>query len=471
MATPITMMRIFNSTLEKNTDYKIKILSVMLAITCSFSSVAATIPLKQVVKDITYLAADNLKGRASFSPEIDQAANYIAQRFANIGLKPLQTNLPLSKATTNTTLDAKDKPALFLQAFTVNQIQAQTLNVVLNSKKISPEYLAIATTMEQLNWQFGNAQSHRVDKTDDLSKTLTELNQAGGQHLVIINSAHAKSFKAYQHYFNRGITKLSLEHPGAIVMILSDENEIENYSVNASAIITKQSLTNVVGVLPGIKSPKEIILYSSHYDHLGITEDGKQIYNGADDDASGTTAVLNLAQYYAYKGDNKRTLMFSAFTAEEIGGFGSSYFSQQLNPDNVVAMINIEMIGKPSKFGPGTVWMTGMERSNLGALLNEKLIALNTQIYQDPYPKQGLFYRSDNATLARLGVPAHSFSSTQLDKDQHYHQVSDDISSLDLSSMHKVIELLATATQSLVDGAVTPTRIDKAQVASEGKIY
>jgi aminopeptidase YwaD len=245
MATPITMMRIFNSTLEKNTDYKIKILSVMLAITYSFSSVAATIPLKQVVKDITYLPADNLKGRANFSPEIDQAASYIAQRFANIGLKPLQTNLPLSKAATNaTTLDGKDKPALFLQAFTVNHIQAQTLNVVLNSKKISPEYLAVATTMEQLNWQFGNAQSHRVDKTDDLGKILTELNQAGGQHLVIINSAHAKSFKAYQNYFNRGLTKLSFEHRVAIVMVLSDENEIENYNVNASAIITKQSLNN-----------------------------------------------------------------------------------------------------------------------------------------------------------------------------------------------------------------------------------
>ncbi|WP_191321682.1 M28 family metallopeptidase [Colwellia sp. C1TZA3] len=465
------MMRTLSTKREKYRHCKLKALSVMLAITCSFFSVSATIPLKQVVKDITYLAADNLKGRASFSPEIDQAANYIAQRFADIGLKPLQNNLPLSKAPINSTVNSKDKPALFLQTFTINQIQVQTLNMVLNGQEINPEHLAIATTIEQLNWQLGNAQSHVINKTDNLRKALTELNQAGGQHLVIINSAHAKSFKAYQNYFNRGLTKLSLEHRGAIVMVLSDENQIENYAVNASAKITKQSLTNVVGVLPGIESPKEIVLYSSHYDHLGITDDGKEIYNGADDDASGTTAVLNLAQYYAEKGDNKRTLMFSAFTAEEIGGFGSSYFSQQLNPNNVVAMINIEMIGKPSKFGAGTVWMTGMKHSNLGALLNEKLIALNTQIYQDPYPEQGLFYRSDNATLARLGVPAHSFSSTQLDKDQHYHQVSDDISSLDLSSMHKVIELLATATQSLVDGAVTPTRIDKTQVATQGKIY
>ncbi|MBA6391448.1 M20/M25/M40 family metallo-hydrolase [Colwellia sp. BRX10-3] len=420
---------------------------------------AEIIPSEQVIKDITYLAADDLKGRASFSPEIDQAANYIAKRFADIGLQPLQTHL----STTNN--------SSFLQRFTVNQILPEALSVMLNTKEISQEHLAIATTIEQLSWQLGNAQSHIVGKDDDMRKILSELNQQGGQHLVIINNAHAKTFKAYQGYFNRGLTKLSLEHLGAIVMVLSDESEIKTYSVNASAKITEQSLTNVVGVLPGTKNPKDIVLYSSHYDHLGITKDGKQIYNGADDDASGTTAVLNLAQYYANKGDNKRTLMFSAFTAEEIGGFGSKYFSQQLNPDNVVAMINIEMIGKPSKFGSGTVWMTGMERSNLGTLLNEKLAALNTQIHQDPYPEQGLFYRSDNATLARLGVPAHSFSSTQLDKDQHYHQVTDDISSLDLSSMHKVIESLATATQSLVDGTVTPTRIDKAQVRANGKIF
>jgi hypothetical protein len=73
--------------------------------------------------------------------------------------------------------------------------------------------------------------------------------------------------------------------------------------------------------------------------------------------------------------------------------------------------------------------------------------------------------------LARLGVPAHSFSSTQLDKDQHYHQVSDDLASLNLTSMHKVIESLATATQSLVDGDVTPTRVDKEKVRAQGKIY
>ena len=157
--------------------------------------------------------------------------------------------------------------------------------------------------------------------------------------------------------------------------------------MNASTTIAEKTLTNIVAILPGMdKNPttaKEVILYSSHYDHLGLTPDGKEVFNGADDDASGTSAVINLAQHFASQGNNKRTLMFSAFTAEEIGGFGSKYFSQQLNPDDVVAMINIEMIGKPSKFGAGTVWMTGMDRSNLGELLNENLKSKNTEVYKE----------------------------------------------------------------------------------------
>jgi len=413
---------------------------------------------EQVVKDITYLASDNLKGRASFSPEIDKAGEYISQRFNEIGLLPLE-------GLTN-----------FKQTFKVTSITPNTLSVSLNGKNLDEANLGMASTIANISWKSTeDVNVHIIGENDDMRKALGKMNHDGGQHFVIIHSAHAKLFAGYRGYFQRGLTKLNLEHQGAIVMALADDSEITSIEVNASTNIKEQELSNIVAVLPGTdKNPvtaKEIVLYSSHYDHLGVTPDGKEIFNGADDDASGTSAVINLAQHYASQGSNKRTLMFSAFTAEEIGGFGSKYFSKQLNPDDVVAMINIEMIGKPSKFGAGTVWMTGMERSNLGELLNESLKTKHTEVYKDPYPKQGLFYRSDNATLARLGVPAHSFSSTQLDKDEHYHQSTDDINSLDLVSMYKVIESLSVATQGLVDGKITPTRIDPSKVRSRGKIY
>ena len=226
--------------------------------------------------------------------------------------------------------------------------------------------------------------------------------------------------------------------------------------------------------MPGKSKANEIVLYTAHYDHLGEkkSKDGaNEIFNGADDDASGVSAIINLASHFSKKADNERTLMFTAFSAEEIGGFGSQFFSKQLDASSITAMINIEMIGKPAKFGVGTVWMTGMERSNLGEQLNEIIDKHQLTIYADPYPKQNLFYRSDNATLARLGVPAHSFSSAQLDKDKHYHQASDDISSLDIKSMHQVIKTLAIATTPLVTGKITPSRINVNLVKNIGLIY
>lgn len=417
-------------------------------------SLAGNISNTQMTKDITYLASDKLKGRASFSPEIDIAANYISQRFSDIGLTTFNS-LPT-----------------FKQTFNIISIKPINVSVSINDKTVDNKKVAIASTMNKVAWR--NTQQvkiHQLSKNDDFRKVLRKINNEGGQNLVLVNKAHKGIFKRYQQFFNNGLTKLSLNHQGAIILVLTNETNVKQLTVEAQTSISKKSLTNVVAVLPGKGKADEIVMFSAHYDHLGTTENGKAIYNGADDDASGTTAIINLAEHFAKQGNNERTLMFSAFTAEEIGGYGSRYLSKQLNPDSVVAMINIEMIGKPSKFGAGTLWMTGMERSNLGELLNQSLAPYNMQVYKDPYPEQGLFYRSDNATLARLGVPAHSFSSTQLDKDKHYHQTSDDISSLDLHSMHKVIESLSIASKDLVNGKITPTRVDVSKVDGHGKIF
>ena len=429
------------------------------------------ITLAQVTDDVSYLASDELQGRGNFSAEIGKAADYIAKRFADNGLKNASG------------ISANN----FLQHYNIIKITPTKLNLSLNGKEIAADQLAIASTLEQLSWNIDNKASiakakftlHTVSKDDDMRATLSKLNHQGGQHLVLLNSAHADLFKRYQSYFGRGLTKLAnatSDNGGAIVIALTDFTASQINTLSLTSVNTKSNheLTNVVAVLPGKSKPEEIVLYSAHYDHLGVKnsqDNSDNIYNGADDDASGTAAVINLAQHFAKQGKNERTLMFAAFSAEEIGGFGSKYFSKQLVPSKITAMINIEMIGKPSKFGAGSIWMTGMERSSLGEQLNNALAKTGEQIHQDPYPEQGLFYRSDNATLARLGVPAHSFSSTQLDKDQHYHKASDDVASLDLKSLHKVIQALATATQPLVDGTITPSRIDVNKVKGKGLIY
>jgi Zn-dependent M28 family amino/carboxypeptidase len=226
-------------------------------------------------------------------------------------------------------------------------------------------------------------------------------------------------------------------------------------------------MNNVVGMLKGRTKPDEVVVFSGHYDHLGIQKlkiDGDSIANGADDDASGTTAMIELARYFKKINNNSRTLIFVAFTAEEIGGFGSKYFSQQLDASKIVAMFNIEMVGKLAKWGPKSVFITGYDKSDLGAIIQKNLKGSPYQLYPDPYPEQDLFYRSDNATLARLGVPAHTISTDQIPTDSLYHTVNDEFESLDIKNMTDVIKIIAIGSKSIVDGTDTPSRIDKSAI-------
>lgn len=225
---------------------------------------------------------------------------------------------------------------------------------------------------------------------------------------------------------------------------------------------TPQFLHNVVGMIKGSSRPDEYVIFSGHYDHIGIRKavDGDSIANGADDDASGITAIILLAEHFKQH-PPERSLIFAAFTAEEIGGFGSRFFSQQLDPAQIVAMFNIEMIGKESKFGRNSAFITGFERSDFGKILQRNLEGSDFQFHPDPYPEQRLFYRSDNATLARLGVPAHTISTTQIDKDTLYHSVNDEVESLDMKNIADIIEAIAVSSKSIVDGKDAPTRIAK----------
>ncbi len=221
-------------------------------------------------------------------------------------------------------------------------------------------------------------------------------------------------------------------------------------------------LFNVIGVLEGKSKKDEIVLVSAHYDHLGIKENasGDIIFNGADDDASGVSAVLALAEYFASKGNNERTVVFVAFTAEEMGMLGSTYFGKQIDPDKYVAGINIEMIGKESKFGPKTAWLTGFERSNFGTIIQKNLKDTGYILHPDPYKQFQLFYRSDNAAMAKLGIPAHTFSTGPIDSDKHYHKVSDEAATLSVTTITETINAIARGTESIISGEDTPTRIE-----------
>ncbi|UFH46824.1 M20/M25/M40 family metallo-hydrolase [Flavobacterium galactosidilyticum] len=221
-----------------------------------------------------------------------------------------------------------------------------------------------------------------------------------------------------------------------------------------------KAANNVIGILPGKSKPDEYVIFSAHYDHLGMAKDGTdKIYNGANDDASGTTAVITLAKYFKDLGQNERTIIFVAFTGEEIGGFGAKFFSAKMDPNKVVAMFNIEMIGTESKWGENSAYITGFEKTDFGTILQKNLKGTNFKFYQDPYPEQKLFYRSDNARLAAQGVPAHTISTSKMDSEPYYHKVSDEVGVLDLNNMTQIIKAIAISSQSIISGEDTPSRV------------
>ena len=217
------------------------------------------------------------------------------------------------------------------------------------------------------------------------------------------------------------------------------------------------STANVVARLPGTdpKRASEALLLTAHIDHLGVGEpvNGDTIYNGANDDASGVAAVLELARALAGGPRPRRTVLFALFGSEEQGGYGAAYFRERppIPLDRIVANIEFEEIGRPDpKMPPHTLWLTGWERSDLGPTL----AAHGARLVADPHPEQDFFRRSDNYLLARRGVVAHTVSSDAI--YPQYHQPSDEPGILDYGHMAEAIGSLIEPIRWLLDSDYRP---------------
>jgi Zn-dependent M28 family amino/carboxypeptidase len=406
---------------------------------------------KDIARIINTLSADDMMGRSAKEPaQIEKATAFIEGEFKKIGLQPL-------KGLTS-----------FRQEFTKEQISPSKIEVVIDGESIASENLILASEKTDINLDKGlSIKTIEVDPSST-NKDQYFFSKAFGMardtssSIILVAPEFAANFKEFKGYFG----KRFLNNRKATKVFVLGKSKVSTFSVKATQKIETIKMTNVVGILEGKTRPDETVIFSGHYDHIGILQpiEGDSIANGADDDASGTTAVITLAKYFKKLKNNNRTLIFAAFTAEEIGGYGSQYFSKQLDPDKVVAMFNIEMIGKPSKWGQNNAFMTGYERSDFGKILQKNLVGTQFQINPDPYPEQDLFYRSDNATLARLGVPAHSISTDQIDIDKLYHSVNDEVESLDMANITAAIRAIALSSKTIVSGEDTPTRIDKATV-------
>lgn len=421
-----------------------------LAICMAYTSAyAQNIKKETVTNIISTLAADDMEGRKTFEPGIEKAALFVEAEFKKAGLQPLP--------------EAKD----FRQSFMMFGLTPASIQFTINGVAVNRP-LIIKGTAKSIDWN----QDSRVEITAaasqaDLFSALKRARKIERSEVVWVDASQKELFKQvaeHRQYANSEAEATQGDSTKSIVFVLKEEGDtaINNWQLSVTQELKSYALGNIVGIIPGKSRASEYVIFSGHYDHLGIMEPMEQdsIANGADDDASGVTAVIMLADYFKKrKPAPARTLVFVAFTAEEIGGYGSQHFSRQLDPASIVAMFNIEMIGKESKFGKNSAFITGFERSDFGKILQRNLEGSDFNFHPDPYPEQQLFYRSDNATLAKLGVPAHTISTTQIDKDELYHSVKDEVASLDMENITRIIKAIAVSARSIVDGKDTPERL------------
>jgi Zn-dependent M28 family amino/carboxypeptidase len=405
-----------------------------------YSQVHPTISEAEVRRIEKTLAADDMQGRKVFTPGIEKAASFIAKEFKETGLEPLS--------------GSKD----FKQSFTIVDLESSEVNATIDGASVDKKNLIVFSAESSVTITAEDHYQKVFIKTPvDFRPVVFKYLESNENVLILVDTAMSKNFARLA-----GMHMPQFKGTGNRIFILT-ATDPQQYNIQIVQKTKNQDLTNLVGLIPGKSKPDEYVIFSAHYDHLGIgipDAAGDSIFNGANDDASGTTAVIMLAKYFQKLHNNERTIVFAAFTAEEIGEFGSSYFSKKMDPDKVMAMFNIEMIGTESKWGINSAYITGYEKSDMGAILQKNLVNSPFKFYPDPYPEQNLFLRSDNASLAKQGVPAHTISTSKMDSEKFYHTQGDGIETLDLKNMTEIIKAIGMSAGSIISGKDTPGRVN-----------
>lgn len=431
--------------------------------TSAMAETAWTVKREWVAAHEAFLASDALRGRKSASPDEAIAAAYVAAQFQSYGLKPapgmegyLQTaGVVTPKLTGNTVLNAG--------AARLNEGNGLTL--LYSSGRPVSGRLAVVASDDIANLPAGD-----ILLIDNPGKTtLTDWWRAArgkGVKLLIVREsddsrALLKRFGGQTGtapQLDSGQNGMGGARPDLIS--LSDAAFAQVAAANGQAItldlggasLERSVTTNAIGYLEGSDPSAGVILVTAHLDHLGVQPDGT-IMHGANDDASGTVAVLEVAHALAAGKKPKRGILFVAYGAEEIGGLGSTYFGEHPSVplDRIVANLEFEMIGaQDPKMAKGELMMTGFERSNLG----ETLKAKGAKVTSDPYPDQHFFERSDNYSLALKGIVAHTISGWAVTPT--YHDKTDDIAHLDLPFMTQAIQSLIVPVEYLVNSDFKP---------------
>jgi hypothetical protein len=404
--------------------------------------------------NLEYLAGPELHGRGSGTEDEHRAAQYIAEQLKSYGLKPAAENGEYIQTANISTRNVTGTPALTFNRVTGGSAQqvsfSQGKEFALVTAPAEPD---VSAPLQKLDLNDASASPASVKSgaallmklrpdSGTVEKVIGSYMQSKAAILILPMDANDGIFRQILHRGPRARRRLGNEATGPnLVLITNDAAEqmwslADGATIKLHADLTPWETTrtwNVLGKIEG-RNLRQLILLSAHLDHLGV-RDGKT-YPGADDDGSGTVAVMELARALANQPQPQRTLVFALWGSEEVGLIGARYFLQNPTFDlkDVVANLEFEMIARADpKVKPNELWLTGWDRSNLGS----ELAAHGAQLVGDPHPDQSFFTRSDNFALAKKGIIAQTVSSYGLHKD--YHQPTDTVDKVDWQHLDSAV--------------------------------
>ena len=425
---------------------------IALALVGSPTLAQGTITERSVAAHEAFLASDALQGRGSATRDEAIAAAYVASQFQSYGLTPppgmsgyLQTaTIVRQKLNGPAVLIANGVPIehATLLAGTGKQVSG-AVAVAADAKNLPVAPIILLTAKE-----FDPMQLFRVAREKHIALVLVRESDATRK---LATAIRAPRLPAYLEGQTPPDQPALVTIPDAAVDALAGK---AGAAVSLTVVVAadRSQTTNAIGYLKGTDPAAGTLLFSAHLDHLGVRPDGT-IMHGANDDASGTTAVLELARALSSGRRPRRSILFVAYGSEEIGEYGSTFFGEHppIPLNQIIANVEFEMIGaQDPKLPKNTLMMTGFERSNLGAALKRH----GALVTGDPYPEQHFFERSDNYALALKGIVAHTVSGWAVTPT--YHQPTDTVENLNIPFMTKAIRSLVGPLEWLANSNFVP---------------
>lgn len=414
---------------------------------------------KDAIAQFTYLASDALMGRDPIRPEMKMAYTFIAKELEKAGAKPLPggngyyQDIPFNLSSPPT------KGSVQMGKFSFSQ--GQNL-LALDGNSLSGTFEVVEVGFGSEEEFVGKELKGKIAISNVGAPNKFSPNQlfaegrakakrakdAGAVALIERFNVPSVPWQLVSGFLNRPQMGIAQEETANLPYLWVEDlkNELTGTNLGNATLAVEGKVNrkidgkNVLAMIEGTDShlKNEFILLSAHYDHVGVgTPDasGDSIYNGARDNAVGTVAVLNAAQYFA-NNPPKRSILFALWTAEEKGLLGSAYFANNpLIPLNqIVYNLNIDNAGYNDT---SIITVIGLGRTSADFMINEAVAEFGLIAKADPSPEQGLYDRSDNVNFARKGIPAPSFTLgfTAFDDEinKYYHKAADEVDSFDLN--------------------------------------